>query len=93
MWHISGFDVRQSSDKVKSSDRTLVGVQVQKAVAEGLTVLLLDRSDSSKAMARSIAREMLGSAVLRNVMFFFTPYTINKARQLPANDATVNTEE
>ncbi len=47
-------------------------------VSEGLAAFLLDRSDSSKTMVRSVARELLGSAVLRNLMFYFTPYTLNK---------------
>jgi PXA domain len=52
--------------------------QVIRMVSEGLAAFVLDRSDSSKTMIRSIARELLGSCVLRNLMFYFTPYTINK---------------
>ena len=59
------------------------GPQVLKAVSEGLTALLLDRGDGRVPMIRSIARELLATAVLRNLMFFFTPYTLNKVRAPP----------
>lgn len=45
---------------------------------------LLERGDSSKAMLRSVTRELLAAAVLRNIMFYFTPYTLNKVRSQPA---------
>lgn len=64
------------------------GPQVLKAVSEGLTALLLDRGDGRVPMIRSIARELLATAVLRNLMFFFTPYTLNKVR-LPRARALV----
>ena len=51
-----------------------------RAVADGLAACLLDRSDGNKTMLRAISREMLAAAVLRNIMFYFTPYTVNKAR-------------
>ncbi len=47
-------------------------------VSEGLAAFVLERSDSSKTMVRSVARELLASCVLRNLMFYFTPYTLNK---------------
>lgn len=47
-------------------------------VSEGLAAFVLERGDSSKIMIRSVARELLSSCVLRNLMFYFTPYTINK---------------
>lgn len=46
---------------------------------------LLERGDSSKAMLRSVTRELLAAAVLRNIMFYFTPYTLNKVRSPPAD--------
>mmetsp|Transcript_13710 Transcript_13710/g.41406 ORF Transcript_13710/g.41406 Transcript_13710/m.41406 type:complete len:1265 (+) Transcript_13710:304-4098(+) len=52
--------------------------RVLRAVSEGLTALLLDRADSRVAMIRAVARELLATAVLRNLMFYFTPYTLNK---------------
>ena len=45
-------------------------------------VYLLERGDSSKVMLRSVTRELLAAAVLRNIMFYFTPYTLNKARNV-----------
>lgn len=47
-------------------------------VSEGLAAFVLERSDSSKTMVRAVARELLASCVLRNLMFYFTPYTLNK---------------
>lgn len=64
--------------------RTSECAQVIRMVLEGLAAFLLDRTDSSKTMIRAIARELLGSAVLRNLMFYFTPYTINKVRRCSA---------
>ncbi len=51
-----------------------------RAVSDGLAACLLDRSDGNKTMLRAVSRELLAAAVLRNVMFYFTPYTVNKAR-------------
>ena len=51
-----------------------------RAVSDGLAACLLDRSDGNKTMLRAFSRELLAAAVLRNVMFYFTPYTVNKAR-------------
>jgi len=56
-------------------------VQVLRAVSDGLAACLLDRSDGNKTMLRAFSRELLAAAVLRNVMFYFTPYTVNKARR------------
>ena len=50
-----------------------------RAVSDGLAACLLDRSDGNKTMLRAVSRELLAAAVLRNVMFYFTPYTVNKA--------------
>jgi PXA domain len=52
--------------------------QVIRMVSEGLAAFVLERSDSSKTMVRSVARELLASCVLRNLTFYFTPYTLNK---------------
>lgn len=52
-----------------------------RTISEGLVVFLLERGDSSKAMLRAVTRELLAAAVLRNVMFYFTPYTLNKVRR------------
>ena len=49
-------------------------------ISDGLAVYLLERGDSSKAMLRSVTRELLTVTVLRNVMFYFTPHILNKAR-------------
>ena len=50
-------------------------------MSDGLAACLLDRSDGNKTMLRAFSRELLAAAVLRNVMFYFTPYTVNKARR------------
>lgn len=52
--------------------------QVLRTISDGLVVFLLERGDSSKAMLRAVTRELLAAAVLRNIMFYFTPYTLNK---------------
>ena len=57
---------------------TLATIQVLRTISEGLVACLLERGDSSKAMLRAVTRELLAAAVLRNVMFYFTPYTLNK---------------
>ena len=54
--------------------------QVLRTISEGLVAYLLERSDSNKTMLRAVSRELLAAAVLRNVMFYFTPYTLNKVR-------------
>ena len=58
----------------------VAALQVLRAVADGLAACLLDRSDGNKTMLRAVSRELLAAAVLRNVMFYFTPYTVNKVR-------------
>ena len=40
---------------------------------------LLERHDHAKPIMRSVARELLSSCVLRSIMTFFCPYTVNKA--------------
>ena len=40
---------------------------------------MLERHDHAKPIMRSVARELLSSCVLRSIMTFFTPYTVNKA--------------
>ena len=52
--------------------------KVIRMVSEGLAAFVLEHSDSSKTMVRAVARELLASCVLRNLMFYFTPYTLNK---------------
>lgn len=43
---------------------------------------MLERHDHAKPIMRSVARELLSSCVLRSIMTFFSPYTVNKARSL-----------
>lgn len=58
-------------------------------VSEGLAAFVLERSDSSRTMVRSAARELLASCVLRNLMFYFTPYTLNKVLHSTAANETL----
>ncbi len=44
-----------------------------------MVAFMLDRHDHAKPIMRSIARELLSSCVLRSLMTFFSPYTVNKA--------------
>ena len=53
--------------------------QVIRHIAEGMVAFMLDRHDHAKPIMRSIARELLSSCVLRSIMTFFSPYTVNKA--------------
>ena len=48
-------------------------------IAEGMVAFLLERHDHAKPIMRSVARELLSSCVLRSIMTFFCPYTVNKA--------------
>ena len=54
-------------------------LQVIRHTAEGMVAFMLDRHDHAKPIMRSIARELLSSCVLRSIMTFFSPYTVNKA--------------
>jgi len=65
---------------------------VLRAVSDGLAACLLDRSDGNKTMLRAFSRELLAAAVLRNVMFYFTPYTVNKARGLQSIKTSQRTD-
>ena len=46
---------------------------------------LLERHDHAKPIMRSVARELLSSCVLRSIMTFFCPYTVNKACSTPCS--------
>ena len=48
-----------------------------------MVAFMLDRHDHAKPIMRSIARELLSSCVLRSIMTFFSPYTVNKASSNP----------
>ncbi len=54
-------------------------LQVIRHISEGMVAFMLDRHDHAKPIMRSIARELLSSCVLRSLMTFFSPYTVNKA--------------
>lgn len=48
------------------------------AICEGIVAFLMERSDHSKVMMRSVARELLATCVFRALMGLLTPYNINK---------------
>ena len=58
-------------------------LQVVRHIAEGMVAFLLERHDHAKPIMRSVARELLSSCVLRSIMTFFCPYTVNKACSTP----------
>lgn len=55
-------------------------MQVIHTISEGLVAFLMERSDHAKTMMRSVARELLATCVLRQIILQFTPYNINKVR-------------
>lgn len=70
-----------SCRKNKSAPNLLrMSLQVVRHIAEGMVAFLLERHDHAKPIMRSVARELLSSCVLRSIMTFFCPYTVNKAR-------------
>jgi hypothetical protein len=68
-----------------SCDHCLPVLQVIRHIAEGMVAFMLERHDHAKPIMRSVARELLSSCVLRSIMTFFTPYTVNKAGCWPFN--------
>lgn len=47
-------------------------------ICDGMTAYLMDKSDFNKIMMRAAARELLAACVIRPIMYYFTPYNINK---------------
>ncbi len=55
-----------------------VAVQFIRQICDGMTAYLMDKSDFNKIMMRAAARELLAACVIRPIMYYFTPYNINK---------------
>ena len=55
-----------------------VAVQFIRQICDGMAAYLMDKSDFNKIMMRAAARELLAACVVRPIMYYFTPYNINK---------------
>jgi hypothetical protein len=57
-------------------------VQVLRGMSESVVSLVLPQQERDLAISRSVVRELLAACVLRPLMTYFTPYSINQVLPL-----------